>query len=389
MKIDVTILMPCLNEASTLPHCIRSAQSALTELLRHGLSGEILISDNGSTDESRKIAAEMKCRVTNCAAKGYGNALIRGVQASEGRYIVMGDADASYDFIEAVPMVLKLAEGYDICMGSRFKGRIMDGAMPWKNRYVGNPVLTGLLNLLFRSGFTDAHCGLRAFTREAFDKMRLTSPGMEFASEMVVRATLLKLKRTELPITLYPDKRSRSPHLRPWRDGKRHVKFLFAYAPLKIFFIPSILMMMFGSMVFVGLLFTPPYQTFRFGQLRLGDHWMILAGGIFSIGFQIAILGAIALFYRVKEGLASSSSVKLLSKYFTLQNAFFLGTAFIFFALCIISYVVWEWGRTGFGALYRIREMIIATTFLTMGLQAYFGILLTAIVGRKSGRPAG
>ena len=385
MQTDVTILMPCLNEASTLPHCIRSAQSALKELLRHDLSGEILISDNGSTDGSQKIAAEMGCRVTNCADKGYGSALIHGIRSSEGRYIVMGDADASYDFLETVPMVLKLTEGYSICMGSRFKGRIMPGAMPWKNRYIGNPVLTGLLNLLFRSGFTDAHCGLRAFTREAFDKMRLTSPGMEFASEMVVRATLLNLKRTELPITLYPDKRGRPPHLRPWQDGKRHVKFLFAYAPLKVFFIPSIIMMTFGSLVFIGLLFTPPYQTFGFGQLRLGDHWMILAGGIFSIGFQIAILGSIALVYRVKEGLASLSSVKLLSKYFTLQNAFFLGTAFISLAFCIIIYVIWEWSKAGFGALYRMREMIIATTFLMMGLQSYFGILLTTIIGKEHG----
>jgi len=385
MQTDVTILMPCLNEASTLPHCIRSAQSALKELLRHDLSGEILISDNGSTDGSQKIAAEMGCRVTNCADKGYGSALIHGIRSSEGRYIVMGDADASYDFLETVPMVLKLTEGYSICMGSRFKGRIMPGAMPWKNRYIGNPVLTGLLNLLFRSGFTDAHCGLRAFTREAFDKMRLTSPGMEFASEMVVRATLLNLKRTELPITLYPDKRGRPPHLMPWQDGKRHVKFLFAYAPLKVFFIPSIIMMTFGSLVFIGLLFTPPYQTFGFGQLRLGDHWMILAGGIFSIGFQIAILGSIALVYRVKEGLASLSSVKLLSKYFTLQNAFFLGTAFISLAFCIIIYVIWEWSKAGFGALYRMREMIIATTFLMMGLQSYFGILLTTIIGKEHG----
>ena len=381
--------MPCLNEASTLPHCIRSAQAALKELLGHGLSGEILISDNGSTDESRKIASAMGCRITSCANKGYGNALIHGINSSEARYIVMGDADASYDFLDAVPMVLKLAKGYDICMGSRFKGRIIRGAMPWKNRYIGNPILTGLLNFLFRSGFTDAHCGLRAFTREAFNRMRLTSPGMEFASEMVVRSTLLNLRRTELPVTLYPDKRNRPPHLRPWQDGKRHVKFLFAYAPLQVFFIPAIIMMTFGSLVFIGLLFTPPYQTFGFGQLRIGDHWMVLAGGISAIGFQIAVLGTIAFIYRAKEGLTSLRNVRLISKYFTMQNAFFLGTALIFIAFCTIIYVVWEWSRTGFGALYRIREMIIATTFLMMGLQAYFGILLTTIIGKEAGGAGG
>ena len=233
-KIDVTILMPCLNESKTLSLCITSARAALDELQPLGLTGEILISDNGSTDGSQKIASDLGVRTVTCLEPGYGNALISGARAARGRYIVMGDADASYDFKEAVPMVLKLRDGYDVCLGSRFKGRIAPGAMPWKNRFIGNPLLTGLLNLFYRSGLSDAHCGLRAVTRQAFDRMSLNCPGMEFASEMVVKACLQNLKRAEVPVTLYKDLRGRSPHLKPWSDGKRHVRFLLnLMEPLK------------------------------------------------------------------------------------------------------------------------------------------------------------
>ncbi len=385
-EIDVTIVMPCLNEEEALPYAIQSAKETLAELNKLGFSAEILISDNGSTDGSRELAEAAGCRVVNCPGKGYGSALIFGIKAALGKYIVMGDADGSYDFGEAVPMVLKLKEGYDLCMGSRFKGRIMPHAMPWKNHHIGNPVLTGLLNIFYRSGLSDAHCGLRAFTREAFNKMRLTSPGMEFASEMVVRAALLGLKRTEVPVTLYPDKRTRPPHLKPWRDGKRHVKFLLTYGPMWLFFLPALGMMIFGALVFVRILFTPPYQTFSFGSLRFGDHWMVLAGGIFSVGFQVAILGMIALIYRVQQGRipASPFARKLLCSYLTSQNALFLGIGFIISGLGITAYVFYEWQKSGFGPLYRLREMIIATTLLTCGLQTFFGVILTAVISGKS-----
>ena len=380
--MDVTIVIPCLNEVASLPYSIRSAQTALDELKKRGLSGEILIADNGSTDSSRELASRMGCRVVTCPGRGYGNALISGVKAAEGRYVVMGDADGSYDFTEAVSMVLKLKEGYDLCMGSRFKGKIMRGAMPWKNRYLGNPFLTGLLNSFFSSGFSDAHCGLRAFTKDAFDKMRLQSTGMELASEMVVKASILKLKRAEMPVTLYPDKRNRPSHLKPWKDGKRHIKFLLIYGPLRLFFVPSILMILFGSFIFTGLLFAAPHKLFRFGHLQVGDHWLILAGGIFSIGFQGCILGITALLYRILEGSVPTPVLlrKTFWKVFSMQNAILFGTALILLSSGMFGYIIWEWSKVHFGELYRIREMVIATTLLVVGLQTFFGVLLAAVV---------
>ena len=219
-EIDVTIVMPCLNETQSLPHCIGNALDALARLRAElGLTGEIVIADNGSTDGSQALAAELGARVVPVARRGYGAALIGGCEAAFGRLIMMGDCDGSYDFTEGVTMIAKLEEGYDLCMGSRFKGGIAPGAMPWKNRYIGNPALTGILALFFRSGISDAHCGLRAIRKEAFERLKLTGSGMEFASEMVIKAALLKLKMTEVPATLSPDLRARPPHLRPWRDG--------------------------------------------------------------------------------------------------------------------------------------------------------------------------
>lgn len=380
--VNVTIVMPCLNEAKTLPYCIQSAQEAIAQLKQYGLTGEILISDNGSTDGSQDIAGRLGARIVACPSRGYGNALICGIKAAKGEYVIMGDSDASYDFKDAVPMVLKLREGYDICMGSRFKGRIMPGAMPWKNRYIGNPILTGILNLFYRSGLSDAHCGLRTFTKSAFKRMRLSCAGMEFASEMVVRAALLNLKRTEVPITLYPDKRGRPPHLQPWQDGRRHLKFLLMYGPLWLFFLPGITMMLLASLIFIGVSTAAPYQVFSFGQLRFGDHWMVLASGMFLIGFQMAALGYIALIYRVHRRLLPISRLgETIYRINNLKNAAIIGALFISAGLAIIAYVIWEWSGAGFGALYRLREMIIATTFLVTGLQICFNGLLMVVLG--------
>ena len=206
---------------------------------RFGLSGEIVVADNGSTDGSQAIAAAHGARVVAVVDRGYGAALIGGGHAANGKYVVFGDADGSYDFRECVPMVEALIGGADLCMGSRFKGGIAPGAMPWKNRYIGNPVLTGILNLMYRAGISDAHCGLRAVTKDAFGRLRLTGSGMEFASEMVIKAALQRLNIAEVPATLSPDLRDREPHLRPWRDGWRHLRYLLMLSPTWIFTVPA------------------------------------------------------------------------------------------------------------------------------------------------------
>ena len=225
-SIDVSIVMPVLNEEKTLQPCIDIANQTLDEIKKTGMTGEIVISDNGSCDSSIEIARKNGVFLTHAKKKGYGNALQNGIHQANGQYIVMGDADCSYDFRESVKMIDLLQQGYDLVMGNRFAGEILPGAMPWKNRYIGNPGLTWLLNILYGLKFGDAHCGLRAFTKEAFLKMDCNSPGMEFASEIVVKAGKLKMKTAEVPITLHPDERGGKPHLRPWRDGMRHVIFL-------------------------------------------------------------------------------------------------------------------------------------------------------------------
>lgn len=248
---DVSIVMPCLNEVQCLAHCIQNAQQALALIAeRYGLSGEIIIADNGSTDGSQALAVSMGARVVAVSERGYGAALIGGFREAKGRYLVMGDADGSYNFHDCVAMIGRLIEGVDLCMGSRFQGGIAKGAMPWKNRYLGNPALTFILNLLFRAGIDDAHCGIRALTKDTFQKLGLQGTGMEFASEMIIKASLKRLRIEQSPATLSPDLRDRPPHLRPWRDGWRHLRYMLMLSPTWVFGVPSALALMFAAAVF-------------------------------------------------------------------------------------------------------------------------------------------
>src|SRR6185295_1973589 len=227
-EVELSILMPCLNESETLETCIRKAQKSLRDL---NVSGEVIVADNGSTDGSQAIAEQLDARVVHVAEKGYGSALRGGIQAARGRYIIMGDADDSYDFTNLGPFLEKLREGYELVVGNRFRGGIEPSAMPPLHRYLGNPVLTGIGRLFFRSPCGDFHCGLRGFSKAAIMRLDLRTSGMEFASEMVVKSTLYKLRISEVPTTLSPDGRSREPHLRSWRDGWRHLRFLLLYSP--------------------------------------------------------------------------------------------------------------------------------------------------------------
>ena len=250
MKPELSIVMPCLNEAETLAICIEKAQNFLN---RENIVGEILIADNGSTDGSQKIAKNLNATVINVDSKGYGSALRGGIEAANGDYVIMGDADDSYDFSNLMPYLSKLREGFDLVMGNRFKGGIEKGAMPFLHKYLGNPVLSFIGRLFFKTNIGDFHCGLRGFSKEAYYKMELKTTGMEFASEMIVKASLINLKIAEVPTVLSKDGRSRPPHLNTWRDGWRHLRFLVLYSPNWLFLIPGMLLMLFGLIAFLLL----------------------------------------------------------------------------------------------------------------------------------------
>jgi hypothetical protein len=381
--VDVTILMPCLNEAKTLPACVLQAQAALETLAaRFDLAGEVVVSDNGSTDGSQDIATGLGARVVHCHERGYGAAISNGVREAGGRFIVMGDADGSYDFHESVPMIEKLLQGYDLCMGSRFRGEIKPGAMPWKNRRIGNPLLTGILNLFFRSGLTDAHCGLRAFTRAAFLAINPTSKGMEFASEMVIKPTLLGLRCTEVPVTLHPDGRGRPPHLRPFRDGWRHLRYLAMLSPLWLYFVPALVLGVLGSVVLALVLAAPPGGITRIGRFWVGDHWAVLAGGFLSIAHQTALLGLAATLYGAREGYRVVTPFLRTVYWATrLEHMLVAGGLLVLGGAGVLGFIVLTWRAGGYGALQMIREMVLASTLLVVGLQTMFGGFLLSVIG--------
>ncbi len=294
--LELTILMPCLNEAETLATCIDKAQAFL---LRTGITGEVLIADNGSTDGSQDIARAHGARVEPIPARGYGSALIGGIRAARGRYVIMADSDDSYDFSALDLFVERLREGWQLVMGNRFHGGIKPGAMPPLHRYLGNPVLTGIGRLFFRSPSGDFHCGLRGFDRAAILGLDLQTPGMEFASEMVIKATIAKLRITEVPTTLSPDGRSRPPHLRSWRDGWRHLRFLLLFSPRWLFLYPGFTLFVVGAALMLWLLPGPR----SVGSIHLDIHTLLYASLAVSIGYQSIMFWAFTKIYGMREGI--------------------------------------------------------------------------------------
>src|SRR5215475_1629724 len=292
---DVSVVIPCLNEANSIGLCVEKAIAAFRSAR---LRGEVVVGDNGSTDGSIEIAEKLGARVVRVAARGYGSALRAGIGAARGAFIVMGDADDSYDFGEVPRFVEKWRAGYDVVMGNRFHGEIKPGAMPWHHKYIGNPVLSSFLNLLFHAGIGDSHCGMRGFTRAVYDRMDLRSTGMEFASEFVIKAAQLRAKVTEIPITLWPDKRGRPPHLRSFRDGWRHLRFMLLYAPNWLFLLPGATLVIFG--LFLVLFLYPGPRVVAPG-ITLDVHTMIF-GVIFTLlGIQILSIGAFAKVFSYAE----------------------------------------------------------------------------------------
>ena len=385
-EIDVSIVMPCLNESACLPTCIANAAQALETIrTEFGLTGEIVVADNGSTDGSQAIASSLGARVVAVAERGYGAALIGGGLAAYGKYIVFGDADGSYDFRECVPMIGKLAAGADLCMGSRFKGGIAPGAMPWKNRYIGNPILTGILNLMYGAGISDAHCGLRAVTSDAFSRLRLSGSGMEFASEMVIKAALQRFVIAEVPATLSPDLRDRAPHLRPWRDGWRHLRYLLMLSPTWIFTVPAMVGAM-ASLVILAAAILNAYAP-GLGFSFFGNYWVIAASALAGMSHLAFILSTTGHLYGIKAGYRRSGrATALLGRLLTLETMLMSGLALIVAGVVTLAMVTLSWSARDFAPTYSVLPAVIGTLLVTLGIQNVFGGFLLAIVGGNEAR---
>ena len=382
---DVSIIMPCLNESESLPWCIANAKIALARIGEdYGLSGEIVIADNGSTDGSQALAVGLGARVEPVARRGYGAALIGGCEGARGRYLLMGDADGSYDFTDGVAMIGKLVEGADLCMGSRFAGGIAPGAMPWKNRYIGNPALTGVLNLFFRSGIEDAHCGIRAITKQAFLDCDLSSTGMEFASEMVIKASLRHMRIEQVPARLGPDLRDRAPHLRPWRDGWRHLRYLLMLSPTWVFGVPALLAMLAALAIFaVATLHETGALS---GISSFGTGWTILAGFLLTVGHFAAIMAVASHFVGVRGGYRRlRPSLRRWSPVLRLETALMVGVALMLLSALGLVVIAVLWRRAGFVALPSVLPLVVVLAVGAVGVQtALGGFLLSIIAGHDS-----
>jgi hypothetical protein len=378
--VDVTIVMPCLNEVQCLPHCIANAHEALRRIAsEYGLSGEILIADNGSTDGSQALATSLGARVVPVAERGYGAALIGGGKAARGRYIVMGDADGSYDFTDGVAMIGELDDGAELCMGSRFKGGISPGAMPWKNRYIGNPVLTGILNLFFRPGISDAHSGLRAIRKDAFLSLGLTGSGMEFASEMVIKAALKRIRIAETPVKLLPDLRDRPPHLRPWRDGWRHLRYLFMLSPTWLFGVPGLAALSAGLLI---LLIAGLRLVGLTGPIPFGESWIVIGALLASVGHMAGLMAVASHLYGVRAGYRLPKSwLGRVRRFLTLESCILVGLGLMGASVASMVVVAAYWGAGSFAALPSILPVALAGVAGTIGLQTLFGGFLLAVIG--------
>ena len=377
--IELSIVMPCLNEAETLGACIAKANRFLAD---SGVRGEVVIADNGSTDGSQQIATDLGARVVAVPVRGYGAALQAGITASRGTFVAMADSDDSYDFLGLMPFVAKLRDGFDLVMGNRFQGGIAPGAMPPLHRYLGNPVLSFVGRLFYPSTIGDFHCGLRAFRRDAILGLGLKTTGMEFASEMVVKATLGGLRVTEVPTTLSPDGRSRPPHLRSWRDGWRHLKFLLTFAPKWLFFYPGLVLAALGTILLAALL----PGSVRLGSVTLGVHTLLFAAAGVIIGAQLMSFAVVARLFGVREKLwPSSPRIDLARRWFTIDRTCVAGAAMLAGGIAVAVVALSGWAGRGFGNLDvegTMRLAIPSVLLCALGVQAlvtgFFTALLTS-----------
>lgn len=382
-EVELSIVLPCLDEAETLAAVIDRAQRFLHA---YDVAGEIIVADNGSTDRSIAIAEQMGARVVHVPDRGYGAALIGGITAAQGRFVAMGDADESYDFMSLMPFLEALRGGSDLVMGNRFLGGIGKGAMPPLHRYLGNPVLSFAGRLFTGAPVGDFHCGLRAFRRDAIIGLGLNSSGMEFASEMVVRAHLGNLRIDEVPTTLSKDGRSRPPHLRSWRDGWRHLKFLLTYSPRWLYIYPGLALLAVSLIAFLYLL--PGYQVL--GSARLGVHTLAFAGFGVLVGVQLASLGLIASVFGVRESYwHSSGRLEKIQRWLTIDRGVLVGGALVVIGFAGALFAVWDWSQRGYGDLSVERTMRIvipASVVAVVGVQTAFACFLFELLGRPPRR---
>ena len=383
--MELSVVMPCLNEAETVETCVRKALSFFAE---HGVDGEVVIADNGSTDGSQQLAREAGARVVPVTDKGYGNALMGGIRAARGTYVVMGDADDSYDFTSLMPFLTELRDGADLVMGNRFKGGIAQGAMPPLHRYLGNPVLSFVGRLFFRSKIGDFHCGLRGFRRESILRLGLQTGGMEFASEMVVRCTLAKYDVREVPTTLSPDGRSRAPHLSTWRDGWRHLRFLMLYSPRWLFLIPGLLLMTLGLVGGIALSAGPIHV----GDIAFDVDTLVGASAMLVIGFQAVLFALLTKVYAMEEGfLPHDKRVQRIVDSWSLERGLVVGGLLALAGLVGLVASLVHWQGRSFGELDprdSLRIVMPAASALILSLQMIFASLFVSILAiRRRSHP--
>ena len=381
-ELQLTILMPCLNEAETIGICIRKARGYIE---RSGIPGEVLIADNGSTDGSREIALELGAKVVSVPEKGYGSALISGINSARGEYIIMGDADDSYDFSNLDPFIQELQRGGDLVMGNRFKGGIRKNAMPFLHKKLGNPVLSFIGRLFFDIKIGDFHCGLRGFKAEKIRSLNLKTTGMEFASEMIVKARFFNLNIVEVPTVLYPDGRSRPPHLKTWRDGWRHLVFLLIYSPRWLFLYPGLFMFLCCSVLF-GVL---QFSRLKVGRVYFDIHSLIIVGFGIIVSFQIILFAVFSKVFSTNYGLIPErENYKIWYKYFNLERGIISGLLLLIMGIVILFSSLLYWKNLQFGEVKNIsstfREVILGSVLSTLGVQIIFSSFMFRIIGIES-----
>jgi glycosyltransferase involved in cell wall biosynthesis len=377
--LEVSVVIPCLNEEHTVGTCVAKARHAIEKL---GTTGEVIVVDNGSTDRSAQVAEAAGARVVREDRRGYGQAYLSGFAAAHGRYLVMGDADDTYDFSDLSGFILPLRDGHDMVMGTRIRGRIEPGAMPWHHRWIGVPILTAVLNVLFRAGISDAHCGLRSITAAAVQRLRLRTTGMEFASEMIIKAARDGLRIAEVPTTLGKGGRPGKPHLRSFRDGWRHLKMMFMLSPTWLFLVPGAVLLGSGVLLMLATARGP----FTLGGILFDYHWMILGSLCMVLGFNIVNIGFFARIFALSEGFEDRDPlVARLFARFDLERGLILGTVLTLLGLALDVKILVEWivNDFSFGGETRIRPALVALTFLVLGVQIVFSSFFYSILGTE------